>query len=192
MYEIKLICTFAANLKEGPKKPLLLFESGREYCTIQERTMDTVLEKIKTFTEALIEDSSLFLVECFIKPTNNVKVYLDGDNGISIDAISKINKALYKKLESAALFPDGDFSLEVSSPGIGKPLKLQRQYFKNIGRTVRVLLSDQSEINGILKGIESDHILVAEKPVKKKKGQESKEWTIPFEQIKSTTVELEF
>src|SRR5580698_9642471 len=84
--------------------------------------------------EILAGEPGYFLVEVKIKPTNNVKVYIDGDQGISIEKCVQFNRALYKKLDEAAFFPAGDFSLEVSSPGLDEPLKLHRQYRKNIGR----------------------------------------------------------
>lgn len=154
--------------------------------------MEQVIEKIKAFTEDILTDSSLFVVDLFIKPTNNIKVFLDGDNGISIDVISKINRALYKKLEESALFPNDDFSLEVSSPGIDKPLKLQRQYPKNIGRTVHVVLADDTECRGVLKAVNDNNIIVLQAPEKKGKTVEAKEVSVPFDQIKTTTVELKF
>lgn len=75
------------------------------------------LETITGFIESVIkEDPTYFLVEVKIKPTNNVKVFLDGDSGISIQKCAHYNRALYKLLEESNLFPEGDFSLEVSSP----------------------------------------------------------------------------
>lgn len=155
--------------------------------------MDTVLEKIKELTEGIIDDSALFLVDLKIKPTNNIKVFIDGDNGISIDVISKINKALYKKLEASELFPNDDFSLEVSSPGIDSPLKFFRQYAKNIGRNVKITLNDEQEIKGILKAV-TDLEVIVEKTLtaKQKKLGEVGEVVLPFEQIKTTVIELKF
>lgn len=155
--------------------------------------MDTVLEKIKALTESIIEDSALFLVDLKIKPTNNVKVYIDGDEGISIDVITKINKALYKRLEESALFPNDDFSLEVSSPGIDAPLKLTRQYPKNVGRNVRITLMDDQVIKGILKEVSEQEIKVEKTlTLKQKKAGEPSELTLSFEQIKTTVIELKF
>ena len=69
----------------------------------------------------------VFLVEIKIKPINNIKIYLDADAGLGIEKCIKINRALYKIMEEMAIYPDGDFSLEVSSPGVDEPLKLHRQ-----------------------------------------------------------------
>ena len=100
-------------------------------------------ETVKT-VEGLVEgllaaEPEYFLVDVRIKPTNNVKVYIDGDQGISIEKCVRYNRALYKQLEEGGLFPNGDFSLEVSSPGLDEPLKLHRQYKKNIGRLVEIV-----------------------------------------------------
>jgi ribosome maturation factor RimP len=68
-------------------------------------------------------ETDLFLVAVKIKPTNNVKIFIDGDEGITIERLIQYNRSLYKDLEESALFPNGDFSLEVSSPGLDEPLK---------------------------------------------------------------------
>jgi ribosome maturation factor RimP len=60
-------------------------------------------------------------VEVKIKPTNNIKVFLDGDQGITIEKCIAVNRALYKQLEESGMFPDGDFSLEVHRPGWTNP-----------------------------------------------------------------------
>ena len=79
--------------------------------------------------EALINtEPDLFLVEVSIKPTNNIKVFIDGDQGVSIDKLVRYNRNLYRQIEEEKMFPNDDFSLEVSSPGLDEPLKLIRQY----------------------------------------------------------------
>jgi ribosome maturation factor RimP len=95
----------------------------------------TTQEQIESFVLRFIEKSEdIFLVDLKITPGNQITVLLDADNGITIEKCTVINKALYKFIEESGFFPDGNFSLEVSSPGVGKPLKLLRQYKKNIGR----------------------------------------------------------
>ena len=110
----------------------------------------------------LAAESSYFLVEVKIKPTNNIKVFVDGDQGITIEKCVQVNRALYKQIEAAAFYPEGDFSLEVSSPGLEEPLKIFRQYKKNIGRHVEVLLNDGTKKDGILKEVSEDGIIVEE------------------------------
>ena len=80
--------------------------------------------------EILREEPVYFLVDLRIKPINNIKVFLDGDSGITIEKCVQVNRKLYRMLEEAAFFPAGDFSLEVSSAGLDEPLKSLRQYKK--------------------------------------------------------------
>src|ERR1700758_2525127 len=119
--------------------------------------MSEVIKTIEGLVQQILgAESGYFLVEIKIKPTNNVKVYLDGDQGISIEKCVQFNRALYKKLEESALFPNGDFSLEVSSPGLDEPLKLHRQYKKNIGRQVELVLKDGTRTEGRLLEVSED------------------------------------
>jgi len=151
--------------------------------------MESIIKLVTEKTEGLIEGSALFLVDVKIKPTNNIKVFLDGDAGITIDAVSKINRALYAQLEESGLFPEGDFSLEVSSPGVDEPLKFFRQYRKNIGRKVEVTLNDDQVHNGVLKEATETEVTLEEMIGKKK---EKKEVVIPFDNIKKTIVQISF
>ena len=149
----------------------------------------TIIQQITGKLEALIEGSALFLVDMKIKPTNNIKIFLDGDTGVTIDAVSKINRALYKQLEEEEMFPDGDFSLEVSSAGVDEPLKFLRQYIKNMGRKVEITLNDGAVVEGVLKEAKEEEILIEETIGKKK---EKKDTVIPFENIKKTVVQISF
>src|SRR3984885_12055674 len=141
--------------------------------------------------EILAGEPGYFLVEVRIKPTNNVKVFLDGDNGISIEKCVQVNRALYKKLDESALFPAGDFSLEVSSPGLDEPLKLLRQYKKNIGRQVELVLQDGSKTEGRLLEVSEDGIIVEEIKGKNKK-KEVINHTFLFDNIKTTKIQIVF
>src|SRR6187200_3118517 len=95
------------------------------------------IEQIRGLVSGILDgNSELFLVGIRVKPTNNFKVFLDGDHGVSIESCVSVNRKLYKQIEELALYPEGDFSLEVSSPGLDEPLKMHRQYLKNINRNV--------------------------------------------------------
>ena len=121
--------------------------------------------------EILDREPDYFLVDLRIKPTNNIKVFLDGDSGITIEKCVQVNRKLYKKLEEAALFPDGDFSLEVSSAGLDEPLKSFRQYKKNIGRPVEVQLLDGTQKEGVLTGVTEEGIVLEVATGKPSKGK---------------------
>lgn len=152
----------------------------------------TQIEQVEQMLATIMEGmEGLFLVDIRVKPTHNIKIFIDGDEGVSIDKCVKINRQLYKRIEEAALWPEGDFSLEISSPGIGEPLKLNRQYKKNIGRTVEVVKTDDAVLEGKLLSVDEAGITLEETKGKNKK-KEVIVHTIPFDQIKTTTVQVTF
>jgi len=140
--------------------------------------------------ELLNEMPGYFLVEVSIRPTNNIKVYVDADQGAAIDQLSKINRALYKWVEEN-LFPNGDFSIEVSSPGLDEPLKLERQYLKNIGRFVEVLLKNGIKKEGKLVNAADNEIVIEEEKGQGKK-KELIEHKILKQEIKTTKIQIKF
>lgn len=155
-------------------------------------TIDTQVSELEKMVQEIIgPDEAHFLVELRIKPTNNVKIFLDGDNGITIEKCIAINRTLYKKLEEIAFYPDGDFSLEVSSPGLDEPLKSFRQYKKNAGRLVEVLLNDGTKVEGKMLEVNEQEIVVEETKGKNKK-KEILLHHLPFDSIKSTKIQIVF
>src|SRR6266498_375239 len=112
-----------------------------------ESQIQAIEQKVKTL---ISPDPESFLVDVKISLGNNVKVFIDADHGVSIDKLTQYNRRLYKQIEESGLFPNDDFSLEISSPGLDEPLKLHRQYVKNIGRYVEVILKDGIKKEGKL------------------------------------------
>jgi ribosome maturation factor RimP len=178
------------TIEGNEERSLLLFLPMKE-----EQQIQALGHKI----EALIgEEPELFLVEVKIRPTNNIKVFLDGDQGISIDKLVHYNRRLYKQIEESNIYPNGDFSLEVSSPGLEEPLKLYRQYLKNIGRYVEVTEKDGSKKEGKLLSATEKEIRVEEEKGKNLPGRQAGkkkeivQHDIPFENIKSTKIQIKF
>jgi ribosome maturation factor RimP len=154
--------------------------------------MITETEKIEEFVKQLIaKTDGLFLIEVKSAPGNKITVLLDGDKGVTIENCTAVNKALYKFIEETALFGDNNFSLEVSSFGIDKPLILLRQYKKNIGRNVEAVLTDGQKEEGKLVDANEEHIKLEQKTGKGNK-MITKTTTILFNQIKHTTVLITF
>ena len=118
-------------------------------------------------------EPGFFLVDIRIKPTNNIKVFVDADQGISIEKLVQLNRKLYKTLEESNFFPNGDFSLEVSSPGLDEPLKLHRQYLKNIGREVEVILTEGVKKEGKLVTVDEEGITLEEEKGKQVHGRQA-------------------
>jgi ribosome maturation factor RimP len=146
------------------------------------------IEIVQELLEKLLFDD-IFLVEIKVKPSNNYKIYLDADSGLEIQNCTKINKALYKHMEAMELYPEGDFSLEVSSAGLDQPLKMHRQYLKNIGRSVEVRLADDTEKEGLLVEVSDDDITIEYTEGKGKKATLIS-LAIPFTDIKETKVQI--
>ncbi|HPI55008.1 MAG TPA: ribosome maturation factor [Chitinophagaceae bacterium] len=157
----------------------------------------TVHEQIETFLQEILLETDCFLVTFKVKPTNNYKIFLDSDTGLTLEKCMKINRKLRRRIEDEAIYPEGDFSLEVSSPGVDAPLKLHRQYVKNIGRSLEIELNDEEAkgITGKLVSVEDDKI-VLENIVKQKKSVKTEPEIIitevQLDQIKSATVVIEF
>ena len=156
---------------------------------IQDTTSIQAIESL--VNELLVDTPEIFLVSIKIKPTNNIKVYLDADNGLSIERCVKINRAMYRVIEEKGWYPDGNFSLEVSSAGIEEPLKMIRQYRKNMGRQVEVVLNDDTRYQGKLISVEDAAIQIEYTEGKNKKAITMVK-ELPFEQVKQTTVQVVF
>ncbi|MDP4129388.1 MAG: ribosome maturation factor [Bacteroidota bacterium] len=160
---------------------------------------ETLTETVKSMVaEILAADPAYFLVEIRVKPIQNLKIFLDGDLGITIEKCVQVNRALYKKIEETGLFPAGDFSLEVSSAGLDEPLKSFRQYKKNMGRPVEIILQDGSRKEGKLKEVNEEGVVLEESSGKASPGkavakkQELSNHIYLFNNIKSTKVQVVF
>jgi len=153
---------------------------------------DQQIQAIAQMMNGLLEqEPAYFLVEITIKPTNNIKVFLDSDTGVVIEKCVAFNRQLYKLIEESELYPAGDFSLEVSSPGLEEPLKLHRQYVKNVGRLVEVTPVEGTVLTGVLKEVGEAQITLVEEKGKNKK-KEIVEHIIPFDNIKTTKIQIVF
>ena len=151
-----------------------------------------MIEKIKNWVQTILEtEPTYFCVDMYIKPTQNIKIFLDGDNGITIEKCTQINRKLRNLIEESGILNDTDYSLEVSSPGLDNPLKLHRQYVKNIQRNIQITLLDDTIIEGVLKSVTENDILV-ETTINKGKKKEVQEKTVLFSNIKKTIVLIKF
>lgn len=142
--------------------------------------------KIRTLAEkAISESDELFIVDVKVKGNSGnqkVLVFVDGDNGISIDACSKISRMVGAEMEEEDFMP-GKYTLEVSSPGLDYPLTLHRQYVKNVGRSLVVETLEGTNIEGELLKVGKDEIFL--------KGPAEKR-SIKFEEIKQSKVKVSF
>lgn len=123
-------------------------------------------KQIEDIVAGKIEGTDLFLVEVKIDTQNNITVVLDSPEGISIDACVVMSQYIESQLDRE----QEDFALEVSSPGVGQPLKVLQQYTKILNGTIEMLLNNGLKINGILRDANQEGILVEYEAKEKPEG----------------------
>lgn len=153
--------------------------------------MQEIVERL--IAEALEERTDLFLVDLQITPSNQIRIAIDGDKGVSLDDCVLVSRAVEHNLDRES----SDFSLEVSSVSITEPIKMQRQYNKNLGRKLRVKTLEGDKIEGNLTEIKETGIVLEwkarePKPVGKGKHTVEKVQEINFESIKEAKAVITF
>ena len=154
--------------------------------------MEALADRINSKVNEEILDPSLFLVDTIISGEATapvITIIIDGDNGVNIKKCVDLSRGLKDFLNTSDNMPE-NFSLTVSSPGLDHPLKLIRQYKKNIGRNIKVMLTENEPLEGILSGVTENNIKLL--IVKSSKSKESETLTIPFKEIKKTMVMVSF
>ncbi|HEX6224416.1 MAG TPA: ribosome maturation factor RimP [Chryseolinea sp.] len=117
------------------------------------------IEEIRRIITRKLADPSQFLVDVIVKGhkgPRKVLIVIDGDKGVTIDDCANLSREISKEFDDSQLFDDS-YMLEVSTPGLDQPLKLARQYHKNIGRRVRVVTQQQA-VEGKLVDVGEDEI----------------------------------
>ena len=143
--------------------------------------------------KALSEHPELFLTDLSVGTDNTIRVTIDGDKGVGIDDCIELSRAIENSLDREVV----DFALEVTSFGATEPFVMERQYTKNVGRTVQITTLDGKTHEGVLKGIvEGKTVLETEtrepKPVGKGKITVKKEHLFALTDIKETKVIIKF
>jgi len=157
-------------------------------------TTMTFKDKVSNLiAEELGNNSSLFLVDLSISESYKITVTLDGDNGITLQDCIDVSRAIENNLDRE----EQDFSLEVASAGVSSPLKLVRQYKKNIGRNLKVKTTTSETIEAKLEAADDDKITLtwtAREPKKIGKGKETvtHQREIPYSEIKEAIVTIIF
>lgn len=134
----------------------------------------------------------LFILDHNISKENDIKIVIDGDRPINITDCKKINLEIEKKIDEAEI----NASVQVTSPGVDEPLKVKRQYYKNIGRKLQIK-TDKETYKANLENVSDSHIDIAWKSREKKakgKGKitvEKKE-SIAFQDIIEAKVMINF
>jgi ribosome maturation factor RimP len=150
-------------------------------------------DKVLQLLEEVLKDKpTLFLVAISINESFKVIITLDGDDGVNLQDCIDVSRAIDNNLDRE----EQDYALEVASAGVSSPLTMERQYYKNIGRTLKVKTNTET-LEAVLEKVSDKTILLSwtsREPKKIGKGKETIEHKreIPYTEIKEAVVTIIF
>lgn len=136
-----------------------------------------------------------FLVDIQVKPNNRIEVYIDSDSGITFQTCQRISRYLEAAIEERDLLGP-QYVLDVSSPGVGRPIKFYRQYPRNLGRIVELTVDDPElgtlVVSGKLLEVTTEQLTLEEEIREGKKKPRTEIRVIPFDRVKKAVVKVSF
>ncbi|MBK8499064.1 MAG: hypothetical protein IPL52_09655 [Flavobacteriales bacterium] len=159
---------------------------------MRDKAVMITVENVKQLVERHLEGTTHFLVAVELRPGNKLVVEVDNDRAINLSELATLNRAVREDMG-----PEGDdYEMQFSSPGMGRPFKVQRQYQKHIGRLVDVLLADGRSLNGRLASYDNITLGLRIQHPSKVKGRlpklDEEITVIPLAEIKSTQSTITF
>jgi len=151
-------------------------------------------KKIEELLNEFLETrKDLFLIDLKFSAGDDITVILDGDNGVSLQDCLDASRAIEFNMDRE----EHDFSLQVMSAGLSEPLSTPRQFNKNIGREIEIVLEDSSKIEGELSKVDEEKITLIlryrkPKDIGKGKVDVEEEKEIPYYEIKKALVVIKF
>ncbi|MDG2331126.1 MAG: ribosome assembly cofactor RimP [Flavobacteriales bacterium] len=139
-------------------------------------------------------DKGLFIVDLAISSANDIKLFLDAEQSkVSIQDCVSVSRNIEHNLDREK----EDFQLSVSSAGMDQPFKVHKQYVKNVGREVKVVLNEHGSQEGKLISVNENFIMLEQETKEKIEGRKKKEvivnkYEIPFSNIKQTKLVISF
>lgn len=118
-----------------------------------------------------------------------VCVVVDRDGGVDLDGLAEASRAVSEALDASDAMGEDPYTLEVTSPGIDRPLTLPRHWHRNVGRRVRVILRDGSAVEGRVTAVAEDGVVLA---VDEGSRGEIAEWRAPWGDVLRGEVQIEF
>ncbi|MCS5491248.1 ribosome maturation factor RimP [Algoriphagus limi] len=156
--------------------------------------MEDLKQKLIELVERNLPDEEHFMVDLQLTPKKdqlNLNILIDADQGLTIDSCAKVSRSVSEEIETLDLI-DSAYRIEVSSPGVDFPLSSVRQYRKNVGRELKVLLADGKEQKGKLVEANDNGILLSVKVKEKGKKAVEVETPISYVEIKKSVVQVSF
>lgn len=150
------------------------------------------VEQVRNSVEQHIRGTAHFVVAVELRPGNKVVVEVDNDRAITLQELAELNRAVRDELGEAA----DDCEFQFSSPGMGRPFKVQRQYEKHTGRLVLVDLVDGRTLEGRLERFDGSSMDLRIQHPSKVKGRlpklDTEVTTIPAAEIRATKARITF
>ncbi|MFT3662717.1 MAG: ribosome maturation factor RimP [Gordonia sp. (in: high G+C Gram-positive bacteria)] len=154
---------------------------------------ETAQERIRDVVGPIAESLGYDLEDVVVKgPATHreVRITVDRDGGASLDALAEVSRAFSEALDDTDLFDDDPYDLEVSTPGIGRPLTLPRHWRRNRGRRVALTRTGEdapSEVLGRICDVDDDAVTLLHNV----KGRMSTT-VVPFAEIERAVIEVDF
>lgn len=148
-------------------------------------------QKVQELFEQTPELAKYFVVEIKVSKDNIITIKADTDEGITIDQCGEISHTLESLMDREV----EDYELEVSSPGLTEPLKILRQYLKNIGKEVEIVMLDGEKLKGVIKAADEQGVTITETHTEKQNGKKVKvstDQTLSFADIKTAKLKITF
>jgi ribosome maturation factor RimP len=147
-------------------------------------------DKITELVQPAVEQAGFFLEDVHVVSPGKHRIItciVDGQTPLNLDQVTSVSRDISELLDGADFMDDTAFTLEVTSPGVDRPLTLPRHWQKNLNRLVKVVKLDGSVVNGRITTIEDSNVVLFE-DIKGK----TKEHALSLNDVKRATVEIEF
>ncbi len=149
--------------------------------------------QIKQLVEEKIEETDYFIVDISVSSANQIRVEIDGDQGVKISDCVQISR----HIEGSFDREEEDFELTVSSAGMDQPFKILRQYQRYLGREVELKTDEGIKLKGKLISANTEKVELEITERRKVEGKKKKQLiteikTVPMEQVKETKVVISF
>jgi ribosome maturation factor RimP len=152
-----------------------------------------LLKQIEAYAREKVDGSEFFVVEVVQEKSGRmIRVLLDGDTGISISKCGEVSRHISARIDEEIPDETGAFTVEVSSPGADRPLKMERQYHKHLGRDLSFRDESGTTHEGTLKSIENGVIVLEETFKEKGKKKQVIENTYAIDKIIDPKVVVSF
>ena len=147
-------------------------------------------DQISELVTSAVSDQGFYLEDVHVATPGSHRIVtciVDGDASLNLDQVTTVSRVISELLDEAAFMGETPFTLEVTSPGVDRPLTQPRHFAKNVDRLLRIIKLDGSEVTGRILS-NTDHDVTLTVTVKK----ETIEQTVSLSEIKRAVVEIEF